>query len=121
MMPNATGLIPSCSTRYIGSTLATISDDTSVRRLVKPSAQTVGLIREKKDRASGRTAVAASVPAAGVADFEGARPKIALQSMAYMIGQLRDGRPGSKAPASRTAPERENAGLMADKVFRTED
>jgi hypothetical protein len=47
-------------------------------------------MREKKDRASGWAAPAASLPA-GVADFEGARPKIALQSMAYMIGQLRDG------------------------------
>src|SRR6476659_7363254 len=120
MMPKATGLIPSCSTRYIGSTLATISDETSVRRLVKPRAKTVGLIREKKDRDSGRAAVAVSVPT-GVADFEGERPKIALQSMAYMIGQLKDGRPRSKAPASRTAPERENTDLMADKVSSSED
>ena len=51
--------MPSCSTRYIGRTLATISDETSVNRLVKPSAQTVGLIREKKDRVAAGTATAA--------------------------------------------------------------
>src|SRR6188768_3777752 len=43
MTPKANGCIPSCSTRYIGSTLATISDEMSVKRLVRPSAHTVPL------------------------------------------------------------------------------
>src|SRR3954451_9887369 len=43
MMPKTIGRMPSCRTRYIGRMLATISDDTSVNRLVRPSAQTVEL------------------------------------------------------------------------------
>src|SRR5919108_2534980 len=43
MIPKVAGEMCNCSTRYIGKTLATISDETSVKKLVKPSAQTVGL------------------------------------------------------------------------------
>src|SRR4051794_34573061 len=55
-MPNANGCMPSCSTRYIGSTLAIISDEMSVNRLVTPSAQTVVLTAgsSREDDDAGR-------------------------------------------------------------------
>ena len=40
--PKASGEKPSWTTRYKGSTLATISDDKSVRRLVAPRNHTFG-------------------------------------------------------------------------------
>ena len=62
----------------MGRTLATISDETSVKRLVKPSAQTVGLIRCSHPRASRSDADPG-------ARFR-ARPRIAVQSIEYMNG-----------------------------------
>src|SRR6185436_13626365 len=50
MSPKAAGCMPSCSTRYIGRMLATISEEMSVKRLVKPRAQTVRLTERRTDR-----------------------------------------------------------------------
>src|SRR5688500_6334160 len=92
MTPKANGCIPSCRTRYIGRMLATISDDTSVSRLVKPSAQTVGLTAGIRLRRPATGSVAGAVEPSGRARAARDRENRLVQSMAYM-GRRPSGKP----------------------------
>src|SRR4029453_7367507 len=92
MTPKARGRIPSSRTRYIGRMLATISDETSVSRLVMPRAQTV---RWTTGTSDWRRAALLSVETTGpVRDGRVSRP---AQSIAYIKVSQRRGEPRGEA------------------------
>ena len=111
MNPNASGLSPRCRTRYTGSTLATISDEMSVSRLVIPSAQTVGLtIGSRRGLASLVALAGEVVQEAQVAQPRCVRVRSEAQSMAYIAGYTR------KAPAGLTGLKVPRLGFFASEV-----
>src|SRR6478736_387886 len=79
--------MPSCRTRYIGRTLAIISEEMSVNRLVSPSAQTVALTAGSQRRdESGACRVRGHV--AQAEQLRCVRERRPVQSIAYMCAPV---------------------------------
>src|SRR6266542_3414873 len=83
-IPKAIGPIPRKRTRYTGRTLATISDEMSVRRLVSPKAQTVLLTVGSQLFCLDSLPLEAGLARAGTEPPRGFRQNTLGQSIEYM-------------------------------------